>query len=113
MERRRLNRRHLIYYLRVFDTESFSQEAVGHVVDISTEGMLLISEQELIIDRVYNMKMYLPTEIKESRIIELTCHTVWSKTDVNPDFFNTGCQFVEIDPDDVARIEQMIEIFGR
>ena len=44
-DQRKLKRRHLIYYLRVFDAES--GDVLGHIIDIHTEGFLLISEHPI------------------------------------------------------------------
>ncbi len=40
-----IKRRHLIYYLRVWNNKE--DKVLGHVVDITTEGLMLISEQEI------------------------------------------------------------------
>ena len=39
-ERRRLKRRHLIYYLRVFNQAT--DQLIGHLVDLTTEGTLTV-----------------------------------------------------------------------
>jgi hypothetical protein len=41
-EKRKLKRRQLIYYLRVLDRDSGA--LVGRLVDITTEGVMLLSE---------------------------------------------------------------------
>ena len=39
-EKRQIKRRHLIYYLRIYD--GISSRIIGHAVDISQQGMMLI-----------------------------------------------------------------------
>ena len=108
---RKLQRRHLIYYLRVFDTNS--HELLGHVMDITVEGALLISERPIETDMIFRLKMILPDEIIRSKEVLFTARTVWCKEDPNPDFYNTGFQFQTINPVDQSRIAKLIDLFGR
>ncbi len=109
--RRKLQRRHLIYYLRVFDIDS--HELVGHIMDITVEGALLISECPIHTNRTFRLKMILPDEINRSKEIQYTAKSVWCKKDQNPDFYNTGFQFQIINPADENRISRLIDLFGR
>ena len=52
IKQRRQQRWQLIYYLSVRDAES--QELIGHVVDISTDGIMLISEKCIAPDCEYH-----------------------------------------------------------
>ena len=54
-EKRKLNRRHLIYYLRVFDRDT--SILIGHLVDITAEGIMLISEDPIETDNIFQLKM--------------------------------------------------------
>ncbi len=109
--RRKLQRRHLIYYLRVFDINS--HELLGHIMDITVEGALLISEQPIKTDTIFRLKMILPDEITRRKDIQYTARSVWCKKDPNPDFYNTGFQFQTINPADQSRISRLIDLFGR
>ena len=42
-DKRQLKRVHLIYYLRIFDNDAGT--AIGHLVDITTQGIMIISEE--------------------------------------------------------------------
>ena len=54
-DRRTIKRRHLIYYLRVWDSDS--GEMIGHVVDITTEGMMLIGEKKLPLHKTFQLEI--------------------------------------------------------
>ncbi len=43
--KRQLKRVHLIYYLRIFDNNSGNN--IGHLVDITTQGIMMISEKPI------------------------------------------------------------------
>jgi hypothetical protein len=109
-ERRKLRRRYLIYYLRVFDRTD--QQLVGHLVDITTEGMMLLSEEPIETDRIFRFRMVLPKEIQSSAQITFDAFGVWCKKDVNPDFYATGFKFKEITSRDIEVIEGLIDDFG-
>ena len=57
-ERRGIARRHLIYYLRTWDKAS--NRLLGHVVDINTNGFMLISEEPIAVGSEYQLEVRLP-----------------------------------------------------
>lgn len=108
--KRKLKRRHLIYYLRVFDQST--GQLIGHLVDITKEGLMLISEQPLIPEKEYKFRMVLPTEILNKAEVSYTATVIWSKKDVNPDFYATGFILRDISNDDIVVIESLIHRYG-
>ncbi len=59
MEKKRSQKRwHLIYYLRVFDRDT--NEMIGHLVNITTEGIMLISDQTIDLDKTFHLRMLWP-----------------------------------------------------
>lgn len=111
MDRRSIKRRHLIYYLRLFDQNSGA--LVGHLVDITPQGMMLISEQPIAVGVIYQLKMALPFEIGGKTELLLTARAIHCRQDVNPLFYATGFQLIGMeDPEAVETINQMINEFG-
>lgn len=94
-EMRQVERRHLVFYLRVFD--GMSTNVLGHVVDISSKGVMLISDNPISVDVSFRLRMRLPSRIanKEELIFDATSR--WCKQDVNPDFYITGFQIYDVD----------------
>lgn len=109
-ERRKLKRRHLIYYLRVFDRNN--DRLIGHLVDITTEGAMLIDEDPVEINTIFQAKMVLPEKVEGSREIAFDAECVWCRKDVNPDYYAIGLQLRDISPKDVEIIEYLIDEFG-
>ncbi len=109
-DKRKLKRRHPIYYLKVFDHGT--GEHIGHLVDITPEGLLLVSPNPRTIQEVIDMRVELPTVIggKEELIVKGCC--VWCRRDVNPDLYGAGYHFEEIQSDDARIIERLIARFG-
>ena len=108
-EKRKLERRHLIYYLRVFDDKT--NKLLGHLVDISTQGFMLISEEPIETNHTFQMRMDVSPEIIQDNCIHFAARSLWSREDINPDFYNTGFQIIRITIESVKIIDHMIEKF--
>jgi hypothetical protein len=108
--KRRLKRSHLIYYLRVFDRTT--NQILGHLVDITPEGAMLISEQTIPIATRYQLRMMLPAEIFGREHLDFEAESLWSKHDINPDFHDTGFRLVNVEVKDIAVISRLIDEYG-
>ena len=109
-EKRRLKRSHLIYYLRVFSRTS--NETLGHLVDITPEGAMLISEKPIPVNTHFEFRMLLPTEIFGRTHLDFDAESLWSKRDVNPDFHDTGFRLLNVSVRDTAIISRLIDDYG-
>lgn len=87
-ETRNLKRRHLVYYLEVYDDEA--NELLGHLVDLTTTGLKLVSKQRIPTNRVYKLRMMLPEGYFEQKDLYFEAKSLWSSNDINPDFYDTG-----------------------
>ena len=110
MTERKFKRRHLIYYLRVYDRST--GVLIGHLADITTDGIMLVSEAPIKTDKDFKFKMTLPAELEGSRDITFDASSIWSHKDVNPDFYATGFKIDNIERKDIELIEILIDTFG-
>lgn len=106
LEKRRLKRRQLIYYLKVMDGKT--NELLGRLVDITSEGFMLISESAIDTDRNFFLQLILPTGMKGGKKIDIEAKSLWSKRDVNPDLIDTGFRFIKISPKDLETVDELI-----
>jgi hypothetical protein len=109
-EKRKLKRWHLIYYLRVI--ERHTNCAIGHLIDISEEGMMLVSEEPIPIDRVFQFQMMLPEQIAGTKVWEFDAKSLWCEPDLNPDLHKTGFHLINVLPEDIGTIECLIDDYG-
>ena len=109
-QQRKLKRRHLIFFLNVYEVESGN--LIGHVVDINSEGLMLVSEEIIPTDKNYHLKIRLPLEENKSKYITFRADSLWSKNDVNPVFYDTGFKFTEVSIKDTLAIAEIIKQFG-
>ena len=94
-ETRALKRRHLIYYLEVYDNET--NDLLGHLVDITTEGLKLVSKVEIPAHHLFQLRMSLPEGYFEQKMLRFEATSRWSSNDVNPDFYDTGFSLPDLD----------------
>lgn len=109
-EQRILNRHHLIYYLRVFD--STSSRVLGHVVDISPRGVMLIADEPLAVEQNFHLRMRFPGigTSRDELIFEAVCR--WCRPDENPSFFLAGLEIRNLPPEEANFIQGMINELG-
>jgi hypothetical protein len=109
-DRRTLHRRHLIYYLKVFEKKS--DTLLGHLVDITEEGLMIVSENSIEEDKVFKLRMALPREIEGKEAIEFDARSMWCHPDVNPSLFGVGFKFEFVDTLSRQIIFELIHEFG-
>jgi len=90
MERRNVERKYLVFYLRVFD--GLSNRVIGYLRDISPGGIMLITESQIVGGQEFQLRMRLPTLARDRKEIILPATTRWCRRDGNPDFFLAGFQ---------------------
>ena len=94
-ETRALKRRHLVYYLEVYDDET--NELLGHLVDVTTSGLKLVSKQRIPTNRNYRLRMMLPEGYFSQKDLYFEAQSMWSSNDINPDFYDTGFAAPKLD----------------
>jgi len=109
-EQRQVTRRHLVFYLRVFD--GMSSRVVGHLIDISAKGLMLLCDQPVALNEEYRLRMRLPQEIVDSDEIVFKATSRWCRPDDNPDFYITGFQIQDLDSETERTVSSLIEEFG-
>jgi len=109
-EKRKHKRVNLIYYLEIHDNKT--DKPLGYLVDISPEGLMMISEEEISSGKEYYLKMILPESAYGKKAISFKADSRWAKKDVNPAFFASGYQIVDIGPVESETIATLIANFA-
>lgn len=109
-ERRKLPRKYLVIYSRVFDRKS--GQVIGYLSDLTAEGCMLIGESLIAQDTLIDIRVDLPDDPPFTRKqLDLTARAMWSRPDIDPSFYNTGFHFENPTAEDIALIEEMIEAY--
>ena len=108
--RRSIRRRHLIYYLRVWDVDA--KTMLGHVVDITTDGMMLISDKPIELNKKFNLEIRWQDEHGKAKHISFEAESRWDSTDVNAAFCDTGFKILNEGIESLAPIRELIDEYG-
>jgi hypothetical protein len=106
MEKRIYKRNQLICFTNVHDRSTGSQ--IGHLINISPEGLMLMSEKPLEIDRPYSLSIQLtnPPGPLEFLSVETICR--WCKIEQHASFYDAGFEFLHLDENDRHMIVTII-----
>jgi hypothetical protein len=107
---RQVGRRYLMFYLRVYD--GMSNKIIGHLVDISEKGVMLICDEAIPANASYRLRMRLPTQMKERSEILFDAVCKWCRSDANPDFCLAGFSMERLEPINRELIASLIEDFS-
>ncbi len=92
-------RRRLVYYLEVYDDEV--DELLGHLVDLTSTGLKLMSRRQISPNRTYRLRMMLPKGYFSQKGLSFEAQSMWSSNEISPDFYDTGFSAPELE--DVAK----------
>ena len=93
-ERRAYERYSVEFYLCVYNRDT--DALMGHIVDISLGGIQLLSETPIANGEQFRFRMDVSLESGRKETIEVEAQSVWHDEDVNPGFFNTGFEFLNL-----------------
>jgi hypothetical protein len=105
-ERRQLERRHIMFYSRVFDRKT--GKLLGYLGNITTGGIMIISDESLNCEVDYKLRLDLPEDFYGKSILNLDAHSLWCQPDIDPNFFNTGFRIDDLIAEDRAIVEQIL-----
>jgi len=108
--RRAIRRRHLIYYLRVWDSDT--KKLLGHVVDITTEGLMLISDEPIELNKLFNLEIQWQGEDDKVKHICFEAESRWECKDVNASFYDTGFKILDQAAEVLTPIRDVIGEYG-
>ena len=110
IQRRKSERRHLAYYLKVYDR--LTGKLVGRMGNMTGEGLMLLSPDELEVGKAYALRVEFPEKVEGQTYLDIDVRSLWSDKDVLPNYYNTGCQLLESSLQYRELIQQVIEEFG-
>ncbi len=104
-ENRKLER--LFLHIKVFDNETGS--LLGHTADLHVEGMMLISDKRVVLDKELCLRLEHVKNNFEKISIPLFASGVWNRTANNSNVFNTGFRFVDTSHTQTIELSGLIE----
>ncbi len=109
-EKRKHKRIPLHYYLQI--SEQGTSKHLGYLVDVSMEGFKLLSEEPIAIGTELLCVLRLPEVFNDRNRISFMARTCWCRKDVNPEYYVSGYNIEEIEPDGPDVISLIIHYYG-
>jgi hypothetical protein len=98
-EHRRSQRKRAHHAIQV--ANAITGQQIGHVGNLSTDGMLLISSRRLPEDALFQFSFHLPSgATAQMHQLEVGMHEQWCETANVPGQFWSGFRIIDISPED-------------
>lgn len=89
-------------------SDQITGSKMGKVVNISAEGLMLLSSDMIDTGTVYQLDMKLPRLIKNHSTISFGAEAVWCQEAAQPDSYWTGFRMIDISEENVLAIDDLI-----
>jgi len=89
--RPRKNTPHLV---KVIDQDT--GKTVGRVVDITADGMMLVTKEKIVKSKVYDFRIILPVMVHHRSDVCLEAKSVWITKDSNSEYSKCGFKFINL-----------------
>ncbi len=108
--RRKTNRRYLLYFVRVYDATTRQQ--IGNLVDITPQGAMIVGLEPVPTGQTILLRLELTADIADKPFMEFPARSKWCHPDLEPSLHNTGFEILELTPEDAGIIQKIIRSFG-
>ena len=105
-EQRRQPRKNAPDRIVVYDRATGS--AIGQVVNMTTVGMLLLSDNPIPAERVFQLRISLPASEEGAESLEFGAESLWQSPAMDENNYWTGFQIIDISESDIRIIETLI-----
>jgi len=109
-ERRNRKRVYVMFYSRIRDRRT--GELVGHLVDLTPAGALVVSETSKDAGVTLPLQMELPDDVSTRQFLTFDAQVAWCRPDVDPSFYDMGLSLQDVAPEDLAVIRKFIDAYG-
>ncbi|OWL90339.1 PilZ domain-containing protein [Halopseudomonas aestusnigri] len=105
-ERRRLERHQMSSSLEVFDLDT--GDHLGRVVDLHEEGLMLLSNRPVDLNRAFALQVNLPMTLNGVNEFLLDAESLWNRVSINGEQFWTGMHFIDLPEESRQCISKMV-----
>ena len=87
---------------------SMNRELIGELVNITVEGLMIISDQEMNTSSIFQFSLELPEAINGLSQIDLVVDCLWSRRAENVNRHWSGYQIIDASPEALQTIDDLI-----
>ena len=85
---------------------------LGQLVNVSLEGIMIIADQEIPIQSIYQLALKLPTELHGSYTINLGTDCLWCRKTENFHRYWAGLHIIDASDQAMAQLQELIDLYG-
>lgn len=109
-ERRKLSRKYLIIYSRVFDQTLGT--LLGYLSDLSLKGAMIIAEEPLEVGALLPLRFDLPDpKVFHVHSLHVSARVAHCNVDISPLFYDIGLEFQDLLPEQEIVIGKMMDFY--
>ena len=86
-----------------------NRETLGGLANISTGGLMLVSESSIELNKLYRFELQLGTSDNEQITIELGADSLWTNQSTDGEYYWTGFQIIDISDANQEIIQQFTD----
>lgn len=109
-DRRKVKRRYLLYYMRVY--ECATRRQIGNLIDITPEGAMVLSEDAFPVGTTIRLRLEVTEDVADKPFLEFSAHSIWCKPDITPNLYDIGFEILDLEPGDASIVQRIITTFG-
>ncbi len=110
VDKRRRHRKNTPHHVKVLDNES--GQVLGRIVDITSSGMMIVSDHAIKPGQAMVIRLNLPIMVQNRTDMVIEAQSVWCNQDQNPRFFRAGFKFSNISGEDGYLLEEVMLRFS-
>jgi len=99
-------RKNTPHVVKAFDTAN--GKYIGRVVDITADGMMIVTDDGYTLGRVFNLRVILPVMMHQKTDVNVEARVIWCELDNNPSYHKIGLQFVNLPGEDGFLLEDVM-----
>lgn len=110
IDMRKRTRRNTPHLVKVMDHDS--GKVLGRIVDITCDGMMIVSERAMTPGEIYTLRINLPQMVQNRSDMILKGEMVWCNQDQNPRFYRAGFKFLNVTGEEGYLLEEVLHKFS-
>jgi len=89
-------------------SDQHTNSTLGQVVNISAEGLMLMSDEPFSVGSVYELDLRLPRLVKGHSKVSFGAEVIWTTPASQPGSYWSGFRIIDVSEEDVLTIDELI-----
>jgi hypothetical protein len=109
-DKRTTKRKKLVYYMKIINRDT--NKPFGKLVDLTSEGIMITSENPIEVNQVFHLKLHLPPEFSSRKFIVLEVKSCWCRPEVGHGQYGAGFQLINVSGVNLDLIKRLIREYS-